>query len=70
MKKTSKEALQFTNLFMVLVELAKRVNLRSCSTRLRNYSEEQLDGNFSILELLDISIVIKINGMQDNVDIL
>ena len=32
-------------------------------------SEEQLDGNFSILELLDISIVSKIKGMQENADI-
>ena len=29
----------------------------------------RVDGNFSILELLDISIVNKIKGMQENADI-
>ena len=40
-----------------------------CNTFHSADSEEQLDGNFSILELLDISIVSKIKWMQENADI-
>ena len=44
-----------------------------CNTFHSATSEEKknvrVDGNFSILELLDISIVNKIKGMQENADI-
>ena len=44
-----------------------------CNTFHSADSEEKknvrVDGNFSILELLDISIVNKIKGMQENADI-
>ena len=56
----------FFNLFIYLF-------IYLCNTFHSADSEEKknvrVDGNFSILELLDISVVNKIKGMQENADI-